>query len=86
MLEFVSLVDQLAGWGLTREADVPEIVRGSQTYVEVMRLSDCHLSPIYIATPLIDTTAAVCEVNVFEPDVAKFAQEDQGPLILVAVQ
>jgi hypothetical protein len=37
-------------------------------------------------TPLMFTTAAVCELNVLLPFVAKFAHEDQGPLRLVAVQ
>jgi len=40
----------------------------------------------YITTPLIETTAAVCELNVLLPDVAKSAHDDHGPLRLVAVQ
>ncbi len=38
-----------------------------------------------MTTPLIETTAAVCELNVFDPAVAKFFHADQGPVILVAV-
>jgi hypothetical protein len=39
-----------------------------------------------MTTPFISTTAAVCELNVLLPFVAKFAHEDQGPLRLVAAQ
>ena len=41
---------------------------------------------LYITTSLIDTTSAVCEVNVSEPAVAKSCHADQGPAKLVAVQ
>ncbi len=45
-----------------------------------------NLEELYITTPLIDTISAVCELNVFEPAVAKSCQADQGPVRLVAVQ
>jgi hypothetical protein len=38
---------------------VPEILRGNHTYVVVIKLSECHLSPMYIGTPFIEATAAV---------------------------
>jgi len=39
----------------------------------------------YITTPLIETTAVVCELYVLDPDAANVFHEDQGPLRLVAV-
>lgn len=41
---------------------------------------------IDITTPLMFTTADVCDENVFEPTVAKVVHADQGPERLVAVQ
>jgi hypothetical protein len=89
----------------TSFAVVPEIVRGSQTYVDAPRSEETHRSPMYllsissfirlkkcarrrkyITTPLIETTSVVCELNVFDPAVAKSCHADHGPAKLVAVQ
>lgn len=71
---------------LTMEAVVPEIVSGSQMYVEEERSDESQRSPIYITTPPMLTTAVVCELYVLLPEVANVFQEDQGPLSEVAVQ
>jgi hypothetical protein len=86
----------------TSVAVVPDMVRGSQMYVEAAKSVEIHRSPMYlfcsvffdmvgvrekyITTPLMETISVVWELNVFVPAVAKSAHADQGPVKLVAVQ
>lgn len=61
--------------------------RGSQMYVEDMRLVRSQRSPMYRAVVLLrGRTKVVCEEWVLEPEGAKRCQEVQGPEREVAVE